>query len=313
MHKGPPITLIKTTPTQTIPARPYDIRTGPSMLFDKETGEAYYTGNMGDMFKAIIKNKDGLAKSSTGQLDPALVQQLILNKIPGEGALAVPVNEPAGSPRASDMKIALILANIMLNPTDDQKKMLDSVESILSEAEDLAEEMKSDEMKQVEEEFTRTVSVLFLAQALPDLLRQGDATSIKEIFSDISTAKDIILLKYREAVTPYYVEMASEFARNIDALKLGNILSNEFTEQAILKLSPKDIDAIVKKLKEKENQGIATPEMKALLARDADLRAVYITPNQKLLEESMTSMLKQFTQKVYSILYASGAITAEKK
>jgi predicted RNA-binding protein with PIN domain len=169
----------------------------------------------------------------------------------------------------------------------------------------MAQDTNSEELAKAENECLQVISAVFLAQALPDLLKEGDMTRIRDIFSEVKSTKDGLIEKYRDSVKPYYESMAKEIMNNMVALQDKEILAKTLTKEAILKLTPKEIDEVMNKIKADPNK---TQEEESILQQEAKYRAMYIIPNQKLLEASMKTLLNDLANKLYTILYGTGAI-----
>ncbi len=257
-------------------------------------GDIYKTTITGDnltnIFKTLLNNKDAIMSDATGQVGPALLAKLL------EGsALAAPVGEL--TPR--DMNLAMALANIMKNPTEDQKMILDVVTALLNEVVKQEQESASPELKKASDDLLQMVASVLIAQAIPDLFKEGDISNIKNIFSELNTQKGKIILEYQDSVKPYYEEIAKELSNNMNILQLKNILSGNMAKEQLEKLPPNELDKILEKLRQAKDKSL---EEEHILQQEAKYRSLYIEPNKKMLEDNMKHMLEGFTKKLSGVL-----------
>ncbi len=189
------------------------------------------------------------------------------------------------------------LIDIFNNPTDDQKVVIDVAAGLVKEIEDVIgkDANSNPELKKATDELLQAVANILLAQAIPDLLKEGDLSSIKGIFSNLDTAKTKIMLEYNEATKPYYDEVKKMIEKNSEALYASNILQKNPLQKELEKLPPSQIDRIIAKLKAKEKR---TTEEEYILQQEAKYREQYVEPNKKKLEENMKNMLQDFTKKL---------------
>jgi hypothetical protein len=216
-----------------------------------------------------------------------------------QSALAIPIGEA----NAQEMEIALKLANIMKNPTEDQKFILATVETLLKDVKNMEDQTGSPELKKASDDLLQMVASVLIAQAIPDLLKEGDVASIKNIFSDLDNSKGRILMDYQESTKPYYNEMVKELSRNMSLLQLQNILNNSMTKEELEKLPRSDIDKILEKLRQAKDK---SSQAQYILQQEEKYRSKYLDPNKKLLEEHMKDMMKSFTQKLSKVLESTG-------
>ncbi|GAG29142.1 unnamed protein product, partial [marine sediment metagenome] len=125
--------------------------------------EAIAGKNLGLFFNALLNAKaDSALFEEGGEINPALLAKLMAEAL-RESALSIPIGELS----LGEMELAMMLANILANPTEDQKVVLDALASLLSEAEKLEEETGSTELKAATDDFVQMVATCLLAQALP--------------------------------------------------------------------------------------------------------------------------------------------------
>ncbi|MCX5679897.1 MAG: hypothetical protein NTZ95_04495, partial [Candidatus Omnitrophica bacterium] len=149
--------------------------------------------------------KDSIASSdtfgpehlATGQLTDILYQNI---GGANTGTIAPSSVFLNGSENRGDIMFAL--ANILKNPTEDQKLILDAVESLLNDMKNLEEKAGTNpELNKAESDLLQMVASVLLAQGVPDLLKEGDIEGVKGIFRDLGASKDKIMLDYAQSIT----------------------------------------------------------------------------------------------------------------
>ncbi|MDP3792076.1 MAG: hypothetical protein Q8R38_08565 [Candidatus Omnitrophota bacterium] len=253
-------------------------------------------GAISSIFKSLLGSKDALMVSATGQVDPALLIKLVGDSLE-RSALSIPMTGINGP----QMELALALANILKNPTQDQKEVLSVVESLLNMVNNIEGQSGSPELKKASDDLLQAVAAILIAQAIPDLLKEGDVSNVKNIFSELNTSKGKIILEYQESVKPYYDETKKLLSKNIALLQLNNILSKNMMEQELSKLEPNEVDKILDKIRKMEKKGF---EEEYILQQEAKYRKQYIDPNKKLLKEKMKAMMGSFTKRLSKVLEA---------
>jgi hypothetical protein len=249
-------------------------------------------GAVGSMFKDLLKG-DSLSSKGGGELDPALLSKIVNKAIQDNGLKGTTAEQQA-------MDAAKTLSKIISNPTDDQKTVIDETTKLLTDMDNLEKDANANpELKKATDELLQAVANILLAQAIPDLLKEGDLYNIKNIFSNLDTAKSKIILEYNDATKPYYDEVKKIIEKNSEALYASNVLQKNPLQKELEMLPPSQIDRIIEKLKAKEKR---TAEEEYILQQEAKYRQRYIEPNKKKLEESMKSMLQDFTKKLSTTL-----------
>jgi DNA-directed RNA polymerase sigma subunit (sigma70/sigma32) len=140
---------------------------------------------------------------------------------------------------------------------------------------------------------------ILIAQAIPDLLKEGDIANIKAIFIELNTSKASIMLGYQKSTKPYYDEIKKLLSKNIALLQLNDIISKGILEKELATLEPSEVDKILNKMRKAEKK---TFEEEYMLQQEAKYRNQYIDPNKKLLEENMKLMMKNFTGRLSKVL-----------
>jgi hypothetical protein len=246
----------------------------------------------------MLKGTDGLFNKSSGQIDPAMLAKLVDRSI-NAASLAAPLASAADQ-RIQTMDIALALANILKNPTEDQKLILDSIISLLSDTNKNKEnDSQSPELKKAQDDLLQMVANVLIAQAIPDLLKEGDVAGIKNIFKDLDTEKSKLIVDYNESIKPYYSEIKKLLSRNLAMLQLNNIVSKTMLQEEISKMEPNEIDRIIGKIKKMQNTSF---EANYIVQEEAKLHSKFIDPNKKAFEDRMKAMLEGFTQRLSKIL-----------
>ncbi len=220
-------------------------------------------------------------------------------------ALAVPAINKEGM-SVQEMDVALKLANILRNPTDDQKAIIDAIKALLGQTEKVMEEgankAKSEEMEKAQNDLLQAVANILLAQAVPDLLNKGDVSNIKAMFSELDTQRNKIMLEYAQSTKPYYENMIKDMAKNMAMLQSKNLLNPNMSKDELSKLPPSELDKILDKIRNMKDKSF---EEKYLLQQEAKYRQDYLDPNNKKLESDMKGMLKNFTGRINDVLKSS--------
>jgi hypothetical protein len=240
------------------------------------------------ILSSLLKGKDGILSGSSD------AENAKTNSA-SESALAIPVSQMD----AQQMQIAAALSQIIGNPTEGQKVALNTLRALIAEVEILNKESKSSLLKNASDELMKVVASILIAQAIPDLLKEGDIANIKGIFEELNTSKERIMLKYNGSVKPYYEEVKKLLLKNMAVLQLNSILSKNMVEQELADLEPNEVDKILDKIKKSEKRSF---EEDYILQQEAKYRNQYIDPSKKLLEEKMKLMMKTFTGRLAKTL-----------
>jgi len=256
--------------------------------------------DISSIFKGLLANKNAITGSSAlredGGLNTEFITRLVDNNLSLQ-ALAIPLTDPG---RIDEMSITLLLANILRNPTEDQKAVLTAVEALLTDMKNIEEKTgKSSELTKAENDLLQMVAAVLLAQGVPDLFKEGDITGIKGIFKDLGTAKDKIMMGYSESIKPYYSNIIKELIANLAILQLKGILSNKINEEKLKNLEPKEVNKILENIRRSNDKSF---EMAYILQQDNKYRKEYLDPSNKVLENNMKLMLTGFTQKINKAL-----------
>ncbi|MDO8535732.1 MAG: hypothetical protein Q7S30_01795, partial [Candidatus Omnitrophota bacterium] len=237
--------------------------------------------------KGLQSNKNLISQSSTAPINQAMLVRLVRDAL-SESALSIPM----GDVGPQEMQLAMLLTNALKNPTEDQKQVLDAVTTLLKEVNKQQQESDSSELKKAADDLLQMTAAVLIAQAIPDLLKEGDVANIKGVFSELNVTKNKIMLDYQKSTKPYYDEVIKELSKNMSILQVKNIISNNMTDEELAKLPRNEIDKIFEKLKQAKDKSFET---EYLLQQESKYRKAYIDPNKKLLEEKMKAMMKEFT------------------
>ena len=196
------------------------------------------------------------------------------------------------------------LSGIIKSPTEDQKAVLDVIKALLTDIskgnkEGVGNEAANPQFKKAEADLLNAVENVLLAQAIPDLMGQGDMANIKAIFSDLNTTKNKILSEYEKSTNRYYENIAKDIAKNMAALQMGNVLTSQLTKEELAKLPPNELNKMLEKIKRQERK---TFEEEYILQQEAKYRAVDPESGKKRFEEDMKSLMKDFTGKISNVL-----------
>lgn len=286
-------------------AHNYDGKIGSSYLSNLDNGRAVTVLNKDkdkkndttSMGKARNVN-NALMKGRGDNAEYCLAVNTIRNDL-DRYALAVNVGiikDIAGG----DEGIRHMLASILDNPNDDQKQVLGLVEDFLNDMSKIAEDSSSPEaIRKVSDGLIQAVAAVLIAQAIPDLLTEGDMANIKNTFTELGAAKGRVLSEYNDSIKPYYEEAKKVLLNNISVLQLNNIVSKDMKEEELEKLEPNEIDKIFKKLHNITNKSSSE---EYILKQEAKYRKAYIEPNQKVLEDRMKGLIKDFTERLSKVL-----------
>jgi len=257
---------------------------------------------MTGIFEGLLANKDALILGAEGvEMSPELMAKLLQDALQESGLVM-----SAGELTPQEMEIAMLLTNILTNPTAEQKVILDAMASLMNEIQKMEEESGGDpELAKAQDDFTQMVATALLAQALPGLLKEGDVSSIKGIFGDLNEENSRILLEYRASAKVYYDNVVKELAANIATLQIKDLLSKELTERELEKLPTQRIDEIVRKIKEVKDKTITEEQ---ILKVEAKYKEEYLAPAKRTLEENMKTLLQGFTKKIFGVLDGAGLV-----
>ncbi len=245
--------------------------------------------SLGNALKSLLMGKSSLALEGTSNAE----QALLLNDNTREFALAIPAGVlKEGSEWGNGV---LILTNILNNPTEDQKLLIDAAKGIMK----IEDGSGSPELKKASDDLLQMVASILLAQAIPDLFKEGDVANIKAIFTELNTTKNRIMLEYQDATKPYYSEIVKEMSKNMAILQLKNMLSSNMSKEQLEKLPPNELDKILEKLRQAKDKSL---EEEHILHQEAKYRSLYIEPNKKMLEDNMKHMLEGFTKELSGVL-----------
>ena len=270
-----------------------------SLLGVKPSQDQLNNSGLSSILAGLLNSKESLS-GADGQINVKLVKEVVDEAMMMRSVLALPVDITG-----QEMNIALALAKILKNPTEDQKQILDAVASLLNDLKNTEDQSGSPELKKATDDLLQMVASILIAQAIPDLLKENDVANIKNIFAELNVAKGKIMIDYQEGTKPYYEEVKNMLSKNMAILQLDNIISNQMMEKELAKMEPKEIDKILEKIRKLEKKSF---EEDYILQQEAKYRKTYIDPNKKMLEEKMKLMMKGFTQKISTVLEgASGA------
>ena len=206
---------------------------------------------------------------------------------------------PVKDYNTADMEAAMKLSNMLKNPTEDQKVILDAIKALLSDTEKAKEGEKgingNGELAQAEDSLLKAAASALLAQAMPDLIKKGDLSNIRAIFSELDASKNKIMLEYDKSTRPYYENMLKDLAKNMAILQLKNVLNSNMSKDQLEKLPPSELDKILEKIKRQKDR---STEEAYLLQQEAKYRKAYIDPSKQKLEDDMKGMIRSFTRKI---------------
>ena len=251
--------------------------------------------NLAGIFRTLLTNKDNLA-GTAGPVDNTMVGRVFTGAL-GESALSMPLTLTADQ-GTREMEIAMKLSNIMKNPTEEQKLILDTVQSLVSDMNDIGISQDNKELQAAADKIIEIAANYLLNQALPDLIKAGDMAGVKGIFQELDNTKTKIMLEYQTNTAPYYAELKKMIQNN--AKGLTSILGKTLTQEELDKLPPQKINEILDMIKRDLNKTSYENDI-------LDYKKKYIEPSKKLMEEKMKEMLERFAKQL------SAALEVEKK
>ncbi len=254
------------------------------------------SSELSPMISGLLKSRDNILVKEGGQIDANVIRKII-DDATIKASLSVPIEISS-----DEMRLAMTLANIIKDPTEVQKAMLDTIKGLLNEVDKQQNETDSPELKKASDDLLQMVASVLIAQAIPDLLKEGDVAGVKNIFTELNAMKMNIMTDYTESVKPYYDEIKKLLSKNIALLQLNNIVSKSMMAEEMAKLEPNQLDKILEKLRKASNKSF---EEEYILQQEAKYRRQYIDPNKKVLEERMKGMMKDFTERLSKALEAT--------
>lgn len=267
-----------------------------SPIFNAVTGKTLENplegDKMSDLFKNLLAYKEGLIDAK-GLIDEALLARLVEEML-AEEAFAMSLTDIEGA-KEEYMEVAQILLNLLQNPTEEQKGIIETIEALIDETEDI----ESEEIKKTQDALIQATSALLLAQGIPDLLKEGDIDAVKTLFTQLNQEKALIILEYQKIARLYYESIIKELASHMSTLQIKDILAKNLTEKDLMKLSPNKIDEILDKIRKRKDK---TYTERYILRKANEYKERYLTPAKEKLEENMTILLRNFTQRLFSIL-----------
>ena len=271
--------------------------------------DSYNASSQSDYMTGRLQDS-GKVKTEVSSLSSKVAPAKAEVNIPTKSALSPPATTMAykGAEVKDGMNRFSDPSSPIKNLADDQKAMIDLAKTILAETSKLTGKEGSGanpELKKATDDLLQMVANILLAQAVPDLLKSGDVSNIKAMFSELDTQINKIMFDYSIATRPYYENMLKDMAKNLAILQSRNLLNPDMTKEELLKLPPSELDKILQKIKSMKDK---TFEEEYLLQQEAKYRKTYIEPNNKKLEDDMKGMLKTFTGKINDVLKS-----AEKK
>lgn len=282
----------------------------------KISSEAMASSN-GDLYKtALSANKNAYNNTDAGVLLKGLLtgdggiteQMMVAQGIAPDRAKAlidgsVQYSDLLSGERTPEMEAALKLADIMKNPNEGQKKVIDVVTAILDSLKDAEKDSANPEaLQKAEKDLMQAAAAALLTQAMPDLLKAGDVANIKGIFSELGKVNADIVMKYNEATRPYYDEVKKMLAANAEVLRVNNILSDAITDKDLEKMPRNEVDKILEKIRKARSR---TPQEEYILQQEGKYRQKYVEPNSRILESDMKNVLQNFTKQINTVLNSS--------
>ena len=251
---------------------------------------------IGDIFEQLLQNSDGILGGKEGVIDEALLESLLQEL--NVDALGMPLGDISDQ----EMKIASILADIMRNPTEEQKEILEAIAALIEDAEKAEKDKKTEEAT---DELIKAAATILLAQAIPDLLKEGDMNNIMAIFEEMGSEKTQIINQYENSVKLYYTSILKELAANKSLLQLKDLLPNNITEEELAALSAQRIDEILLKIKAVKDK---THTEMDIVQAEAKYRQQFVAPAIKMLQDRIQGLVGRAIQRMYGVLGNTGLL-----
>jgi hypothetical protein len=245
------------------------------------------------ILKGLISNKDKFTQGSNIPIDPNLVIKLAQDSL---SRSAMAINGPINMQEA---ELAMALASILNDPNEGQKAVLETITALVTDMGGITQESGlSPGLAKAQNGLLQMLANVLLAQAIPDLLKEGDISNIKNLFSQLDSGKSKILSDYAQSTKPYYDEVKKIVEKNAGAIDI------QFDIKKLLqKEAPRsEIDKILEELKNKSKR---SSEEDYILQQESKLKEKYIDPNKKKLENDMKEMLSDVTKKLSATLEAT--------
>jgi len=250
-----------------------------------------------EIFKSLLSSKGALATNMGRPTNEAELGRLITKAL--SSAIGVPSLTETQS-NTPEMQVAMALANILKNPNEDQKIIIDAITKLLEDVSKIEGEAgKSEELTKAENDLLKMAAAVLFAQGVPDLLKEGDVENMKGMFKDLGASKDKALMDYKDSVKPYYNNIAKEIAANIAVLETKGMIKKNLTEEQLKKLEPREIDRILENIRKNNDKSF---ELEYILQQDSKYRKEYLNPSKKLMEDNMKLILGSFAKKISEAL-----------
>ena len=249
------------------------------------------------LVKGVSKLKENMSEGDEKGAGDLAMKELVENVLK-ESALSIPAGG-ISELKPQEIEIAAILASVLSNPTEDQKKVVEVLTGLVEDMANIDGSVGSKGLTQANNDLIQMFTAILLAQALPDLLKEDDISSVRQIFFELNDAKSQVMLEYKKSIGSYYDSIIKELARNIVILQMKGILSKSMTEDALGDMPRSEIDKILSSIKNISNK---TEEEDSILAKDAEYKERYVSSADKTLQENMRILLQSFTQKLNDIL-----------
>jgi hypothetical protein len=209
-----------------------------------------------------------------------------------------------GNETDGNMDAAVMLFDIIKSPNEEQSKAIEAASELMADIRSLEKDgVDAAKTAAIKSETAKAVAAVLLAQAIPDLLTEGDTAILRESFRELNVRKDEILMSYQQEVKPYYDEVRKMLANNAEALQILNILSQELTRQKIKTLPPDELEKIMEKLRNAKSN---SSEVEYILQQEAKYKKKYLDPGRSKMEVAMKDMLKDFSTRVTAVINGAG-------
>lgn len=249
------------------------------------------------VFKELLSAKGDVLMGEGGKINEGFILNVVDLALK-QYALAMPAIN-ASEARENEIQVALILASILKNPTEEQKMIIAAAEALLTDINNMEGDAKSPELNKAADNLIQVMAAVLIAQAMPDLFTETDVLAVRSVFAELGSAKAKIFLNYQESTRPYYERIVKELANNMNILQMNNIISGNISREDLENMPRSDIDKIMENLKKAKDR---STEEEGILRKEEEYRKQYLDPNKKMMEDSMKSMMNDFTRRLSLVL-----------
>lgn len=189
-----------------------------------------------------------------------------------------------------DAKIASLLSDILKNPTNNEKEILDFAEKFLGQEDAVNEKNESDISDNAEDKIIAALTGIMIAGRIEGE-QNINFSRIKRLFGNFTKEKNSMLALYEQTVSVYYDMVSKEISQNLGGAELSEILLNKLSKEDDARLKRSEIDKYVKELRNKTEKTEA--ELKLIASID-EMETQYMAPAKELFKTQINSCMERF-------------------